>query len=91
MWEKLRTLNYIKDQKGQFAVIMALLMSIVLMAIGVAVDSAGATRYRTQIQSVTDAAALAAAVSGETDLATLKKNCQEKRGAKCVAGPAFVS
>ena len=73
MWEKLRTHNYIKDQKGQFAVIMALLMSIVLMAIGVAVDSAGATRYRTQIQSVTDAAALAAAVSGETDLATLKK------------------
>ena len=73
MWEQFKSLKYIREQKGQFAVVMALLMTIVLMSVGVAVDSAGATRYKSQIQAVTDAAALAAAASGEKDLAVLKK------------------
>ncbi len=63
--------RFLRDIRGNFAVIVAVSLMALLLAIGVAVDVNGLQSKRSRYQSLADTAVLAAARSGETDIQVL--------------------
>ncbi len=58
--------RYARDEQGNFALITGLCLTLIMSAVGVAVDFSGMSSQQSRLQDVTDSAALAAAASGET-------------------------
>ena len=65
--------QYLKDTSGQFAIMFAVCATALLIAIGSAVDVLGIQKERNNLQSITDAAVLAAAVLKTDKIGDLKK------------------
>jgi len=58
---------YKADIAGNFAIVTALSLTVVVGAAGAAIDYSSASSERLRLQDLTDSAALAAAASGEDD------------------------
>ena len=65
--------DYKRDKAGNFALIAALGMSLILGITGAAIDLGGAASEKSRLQDLTDSAALAAGASGEDDEAKLRE------------------
>lgn len=73
MWDVMNILTqYKRNTSGSVAVISAILATVLLIGIGVAIDYASMVSKRTYLQNVADSAILAAVLSGETDQAKLQ-------------------
>jgi len=81
MWK-----TYIGDQKGHFSIIFAIVITVILMAIAVSIDSSNAYRHRAKMQDLADAAVLAAAASGEQTQAKLEDIAQDSVASNNLAG-----
>jgi len=57
----------LRDKDGHMAIMFALGGSVLVLAMGVAIDMSSLTSRVSKLQSATDAAVLAATVSGEKD------------------------
>lgn len=55
------TRNFLRDESGNFALITALSLSVLLGSVGMAIDLAGANKHKMELQAQVDAAVLAAA------------------------------
>jgi|GEM_PF-5153904 len=64
--------TFARDESGHFALITALTLGVIMMVVGMAVDTAGMTSRKQLLQSAVDSAALSSAVTGE-DLGEYKK------------------
>jgi len=64
--------RYLKDTSGQFAIMFSLSATALLVVTGVAVDIMDIHSKKSEYQDLSDAAVLAAAVSGEQDPAALQ-------------------
>jgi len=56
--------NILSDKSGNFSLMFAVLMTVLLLGIGSAIDLSGMNSKRVKLQGIADAAALAAVVSG---------------------------
>ena len=56
--------NYLHNTSGNFGIMFSVTMTVLLLGVGVAVDTAGLTKSRANMQSLADIGALAAASSG---------------------------
>ena len=65
--------DYKSNKAGNFAIMAALGLTVMLGGIGAAIDLSGAASEKTRLQDLTDSAALAAAASGEDDEAKLRE------------------
>ena len=65
--------RYLGDTSGQFAIMFSVVATLLLMAVGVAIDVGGITKEKQRLQDLTDSAVLAAAGSGSDMVADLKK------------------
>jgi len=72
--EKFKTI--LRDKDGNMAIMFALGGSVLVLAMGVAIDMSSLTGRASKLQSATDAAVLAATVSGEKAPGQLKKIAQ---------------
>ncbi|WP_371396467.1 hypothetical protein [Fretibacter rubidus] len=70
---KTTMLNYKRSEDGNFATMAIFVSSLLIMGIGIAVDTAGLTKQSRGLQDSLDGAVLAAASSGETNPTKLKK------------------
>lgn len=68
--------RYLENTSGNFGVMFAVSMTALIMGVGVAIDTAGMMKQKTQMQSLADMGALAAAASD------LKKPNKIKQAAK---------
>jgi len=69
--------RYLKDTSGQFAILFAVSATALILGIGAAVDIAGMQKKRSQLQTLTDIAALAAAATKSENVGELKKIADE--------------
>ncbi len=69
--------KYIRNTEGNMAMVLGVGLLMVVMAVGVAVDYTGMTKRKTDYQNVADAAALAAARTGEVDETKLLRIAQK--------------
>lgn len=69
--------KYLKDTGGNFAIMFAVLTSVILLCVGAAVDYNGMRSERSMYQRYADAAVLAAASSGETKRKDLRRIAQD--------------
>jgi len=60
------------NEHGNFAVIMAIGSTVLLAAVGAAVDISGVASEKARLQNITDSAVLAASASGETKIVEIK-------------------
>lgn len=56
--------QYLNDTRGAFAVNFAIIITVILIAVGVAVDIGSMSSEKTKLQDLSDSVALAAALSG---------------------------
>lgn len=64
--------KYLVNTSGNVSIMFGLLLTGLVVAIGAAIDTSGATKEKSRLQAMSDIAALAAASSGETELNDLK-------------------
>lgn len=69
--------KYKKDTSGNVALMFSAAVFAVLIGVGVAVDTSMAAKTKLSLQNTADAAVLAAAKSGETDPAKLKRVAED--------------
>ena len=69
--------NYLANTHGNFSIMFAVGATMLLLGVGAAIDMNGATSQNNTMQSISDAAVLAAVSSGETDYNKLKKIVDE--------------
>jgi len=72
MLSKLKSKNYFQDESGNVAIMFAVTLTSLLLCTGAALDLTDLNSRKLTLQSATDAAVLAAAVSGETNLKDLE-------------------
>lgn len=65
--------KYLLSTSGIFSIMFAVGVTMLLLGVGAAIDITGATSQNDTMQSLSDAAVLAAVTSGETDYDELKK------------------
>jgi len=70
-----------KNEDGNVAIMFAVSTVAILVGLGVAIDTGLAQKTKIQLQNTADAAVLAAAKSGETDLAKLQALAEQYVGA----------
>jgi len=75
-WNKFKS-----DQRGSIAVVSAVSISVILLLTGIALDYTSMTNTQNKLQNAADSAALAAAVSGEYEVAELKAIATETAAA----------
>lgn len=68
--------RYADDVRGNMAMMTALMMGVVILGVGAALDYTLMTNQSSDLQNMSDAAVLAAARSGEDDIAKLQKIAQ---------------
>ena len=64
--------RYIEDQSGNFAMMFALVASMLLFAVAVAIDYSSMTRQSSRLQNLSDSAVLAATLSGKKTIPELQ-------------------
>ena len=69
--------HFLKDTGGQFAIMFALFVTVLLAGAGFAVDASGMHKYRRLQQSYADSAVLAARISGSENQGELTKIARE--------------
>jgi len=69
--------GFFQNQDGNFAVVTSLMLIPLAIAGGVALDFSRQTLVSTKLQNATDAAALAGAIAGTTDMALLEKTTEQ--------------
>ena len=69
--------RYLHDTSGQFAIMFSVCVTMLIFGMGAAVDLAAMQKERSQLQSMTDSAVLAAAALKTDKLADLKKASKE--------------
>lgn len=65
--------RYLQDTSGQFAIMFAGVATVLLLSAASAIDIIGMQKQRSQLQSMTDAAAVAAAAAKTDDIAEIRK------------------
>lgn len=65
--------RYLLNTSGNFGIMFSVIMGLLVLGVGAAIDTAGITSEKARLQSMSDAATLAAAASGATELEELKK------------------
>jgi len=65
--------RYLKDTTGNMAIIFSVMASVLLVGVGLAVDTTGVIRQKSNLQNFSDMALLAAVTSGETEQSKLKQ------------------
>jgi len=65
--------QYLKDQSGQFAIMLAVSAMALIIAVGAAIDITAMQKEKATLQAMTDSAALAAAISKSENVGELKK------------------
>ncbi len=78
--------QYIKDSSGQFAIMVALVVSILMLCVGVAVDLSIVHRHKVDLQNLTDSAVLSAAASRDDNIGNLKTLAQAAIDANNIHG-----
>jgi Flp pilus assembly protein TadG len=68
-----KLLNYLSDKTGNMTVLAAGSLTVIMLAVGAAIDISDLASHKSSLQDATDSAVLAAAISGETD--TAYKHC----------------
>ena len=63
---KSKTKSFLRDERGNFSIILAVSASCLLVSIGAALDASSLMSRKSNLQHATDMAVLAAAASGET-------------------------
>lgn len=91
MWVRAMLHKYIRDVRGQFAIMFSVAIAIVLMFIGTAIDMAGMHQSRTKLQDLADLAVLAAAASGEQDEDDLQEIAEDAVAANNLTEQALVT
>jgi len=72
MLSKLKNKHYFQDESGNVAIMFAVTLTSLLLCTGAALDLTDLNNRKFTLQSATDAAVLAAAASGETNLKDLE-------------------
>lgn len=83
--------RYEKNQSGSFAVVFALILLVFILVIGVAVDTNFMQRKKSNMQNIADAAVLAAARSGETELTQLTDIARQYVAANNTSGETITT
>ena len=83
--------RYTENTQGNFAIIFAVTVVVLLLGTGVAVDTNMMHAAKSRLQSTADAAVLAAAKSGETDLVRLKTIAEDYVAANSNAGDSAIT
>jgi len=78
--------KYLLNTSGNFGMMFAVSVSMLLLGVGAAIDISGSISQKTSLQAMSDAAVLAAVTSGETDRDQLKKIITESLAANNVDG-----
>ncbi len=73
MFTKIKKRNFVSDESGNVAIMFAVSLMAMLAASGLALDVTDMHNRKSTLQSASDAAVLAAAVSDETNIQRLKK------------------
>jgi len=73
LWEPNMLKKFIKDTSGNFAIIFAISLLMLMAGVGAAIDLNAMVKKRSSYQNMADAAVLAAARSGETKRNKLRK------------------
>ena len=69
--------RFLKDTSGQFAIMFSVGATALVIGAGVAIDISGAHKHKASLQSMTDAAVLAAAAQKSDKVAELKQIAQQ--------------
>jgi Flp pilus assembly protein TadG len=64
--------RFMADCSGSFAAVFAITVTLLVLGVGVAIDTNAMHKSKAQMQDMADAAVLAASKSGETELTTLQ-------------------
>lgn len=83
--------RFVRDTSGNFAIMFAVCLTMVMAVVGAAIDLNGMTSQRSTYQNMADAAVLAAARSGETDLAKLNEIASAFVAANGVVGETYAT
>ena len=78
--------KYLLNTSGNFGMMFAVGVSMLLLGVGAAIDISGSISQKTSLQAMSDAAVLAAVTSGETNRGQLKKIIAESLAANNVDG-----
>ena len=78
--------RFLRDTSGQFAIMFGVASTMLLIAVGVAVDFAGITKEKRRLQDMADSAVLAAASSGEDLIGPLKVAAKDSFDANNIHG-----
>lgn len=78
--------KYLKNTSGNFSIMFAVGATVLLLGAGLAIDTSGAMSQKSKLQSLSDAAVLAAVTSGEENPAKLKKIVRENLEANNLNG-----
>lgn len=81
--------RYLKDTSGQFAIMFAGAATALLLSAASAIDIIGMQKQRSQLQSMTDAAAIAAAAAKTDNLAEIKKLAEAAADANNLIGQDY--
>ena len=73
LWDTAMLKKYLLNTSGNFSIMVAVGVTMLLLGVGAAIDINGVTSQNNTMQSLSDAAVLAAVTSGETDENKLKK------------------
>ncbi|NNC37342.1 MAG: VWA domain-containing protein [Acidimicrobiales bacterium] len=73
--------SLVKNKDGNVALMFAVSILVILMAVGVAIDTGFAHKTKVKLQNTADSAVLAAAGSGETDQLKLQEMAEQYVGA----------
>lgn len=76
--------KYTTDKSGNFSIMMGVTASVLLMAVGAAVDVSGMLHQKSMMQDYADAAVLAAARTLDDDIAVLTEAAQDSVAANSV-------
>jgi Mg-chelatase subunit ChlD len=72
-----KLLNYLSDKTGNMTVLAAGSLTVIMLAVGAAIDISDLASHKSSLQDATDSAVLAAAISGETDTDELTNIARE--------------
>ncbi len=64
--------RYLNNTSGQLAIMFSMLAGLLIIGMGVAIDTTGVTSQKSSLQNYADSAVLAAVTSGETDIIKLQ-------------------
>ena len=81
--------RFLKDTSGQMAIMFSLLGGVIILGIGVAIDTTAVLSQKSDLQNFADTAVLAAVSSGETEKAELKKIVEQSLKLHNVEGWKF--